>query len=51
MFGKKKIYRITYRGVILVYDTLVVAKNKDKAIKKFYKQNYHKPDILSIQEL
>ena len=50
MFGKKKVYKITYQFVT-PSSTLVVAKNKISALKKFRKQYYVVLDIISIEEI
>lgn len=49
MFGKKKIYKITY-VVIRTHSTLIVARNKFKALKKFHRTNHMRYDVLSIEE-
>jgi|GEM_PF-5263111 len=55
MFGKKKLYKITYKVHFTSNITVIAAKNEAQAISKCYKiakkRYYIIPDILSIQEV
>lgn len=54
MFGKKKVYKITYQ-TFANYDTIITAKDASQALKKFRKNARKEwfivPDILSIREI
>ncbi len=54
MFRRKRSYEVVYR-VFATFSTIVIAKDKDQALKKFYRQAkrnwFITPDILSIQEI
>lgn len=49
---KKKIYEIVWYGTFVERNvSLIVAKNEEQAIKKFYKKyNHFVPSIFSFQE-
>lgn len=54
MFSNKKLYKIVYQ-TFANYSTIITAKDKAQAIKKFHKQAkkdwFVTPDIISIQEI
>ena len=54
MFSSKKLYKIIYQ-TFANYSTIISAKDKTQALKKFYKQAkkewFVTPDVLSIQEI
>ena len=54
MFNNKNLYKIEYQ-IYTRYSTIIAAKNKAQALKKFYKhakkQHCIIPDIISIQEV
>jgi hypothetical protein len=54
MFSNKKLYKIIYQ-TFANYVTVIAARDKAQALKKFYKQAkkewFVTPDILSIQEI
>lgn len=54
MFGKKKLYKITYQ-IYATHITTILAKNSEQALKKLYKQTKKRwflvPDVISIQEV
>ena len=50
MFGKKKLYEIIWKTVYS-YTTIIVAKNEEQALKKFYKKyDCMIPSIISFKE-
>jgi hypothetical protein len=51
MFGKKNLYLIKYYYFCRVHETIVSARNSAQAIKKFQKEWFVSPDILSIEEI
>lgn len=38
-FGKKFLYEITWETMTIIYTDFIVAKNVEKALKKFYKDH------------
>ena len=54
MFSSKKLYKVVYQ-TFASYSTIISAKDKAQALKKFYKQAkkewFVTPDVLSIQEI
>ena len=50
MFGKKKLYKIKYEWISI--DTAIIeAKDKYQALKKFKKEFFVPPEIISIEEV
>jgi hypothetical protein len=49
---KKKIYEIVWDGTFVEHNiSLIVAKNEEQAIKRFYKKyNHFVPSIISFKE-
>lgn len=50
MFRKEKLYEIVWKSLV-IYTTLVAAKNEVQAIKKFYREHaILVPSIISFKE-
>lgn len=50
--NKKKIYEIVWDGTFVEHNvSLIVAKNEEQALKRFYKKyNHFVPSIISFKE-
>lgn len=50
MFGKKKLYKITYICYNLEYSTVFLARSPVAAVKKLFR-NFQVNDIVSVEEI